>query len=201
MSSMVAWFKSEDANPVWRSSVGNAYGEVIKGSVTRKVEQGNLAKKPVAFLEGNTGSGFDFGKIMKPDFTICSVTRYTGGAMGRILQHQSPNFLHGHWDERAGVAYYGGWVVSEGVSSKTDWVVMCGSSEGIVLRNYKHDNIGHNAVHKTNEDAHLYINEGFNKEKSDFAVMEVIVYGRALSKDEMWRSKNYLMQKLKHGSG
>ncbi|CAE7341694.1 unnamed protein product [Symbiodinium sp. CCMP2456] len=200
VSSMVAWFKSEDANPVWRSAVGNVYGEVIKGGVARKVEAGNGAKEPVAFLKGDTAAGFDFGRIMKKDFTICSVTRYTGGAMQRILQHHSHNFLHGHWAERVGVAYYGGWVVEAGVSSKTDWLVMCGNSEGVVYRGKENRNIGHNGEVKTNPDVHLYINKGFDAEVSDFAVMEVIVWNRALSGDEMWSTMLYLNSKLEHGS-
>ena len=46
-------------------------------------------------------------------------------------------------------------------------------------------------------DAHLYINEGCHSgEKSDFGVMEVIVWNRALSEDEMWTSMEYLNAKL-----
>ena len=196
---MVAWFKSEDANPVWRSAVGNVYGEVNKGSLSRKVEEGHGAKEPVAFLQGDAAAGFDFGRIMKPDFTICSVTRYTGGAMQRILQHHSPNFLHGHWGERVGVAYYGGWVVDQDESSVTDWLVMCGNSAGVAYKGKERKNIGRNGVVKTGGDVHLYINNGF-EEFSDFAVMELIVWSRALSDDEMWSTMVYLNSKLDHGS-
>ena len=103
-SSMVAWFRSEDANPDWHSVVGGWKGRVTKGSITRKFEAGHGAGAPVSYLYGNTGTGYDFGKIMKRDYTICSVTRYAGHHRNRILQTgHHPNWLHGHWAGRVGV--------------------------------------------------------------------------------------------------
>ena len=101
---------------------------MTKGSVSRKVESGNGAGRPVAYISGNTGAGYDFGKIMTSDFSICSVTRYLGGSKGRILQTNHPNWLHGHWGGRAGVAHYGTWVTPHEGPSSTDWLVMLGSS-------------------------------------------------------------------------
>ena len=60
--------KSEDAGSEWKSSVGSAQAHV------RKVEAGHGAPFPVVHLTGDTNVGIDFGQIMKPDFTICSVT-------------------------------------------------------------------------------------------------------------------------------
>ncbi|CAE7370847.1 unnamed protein product, partial [Symbiodinium sp. CCMP2456] len=84
-SSMVAWFKSEDSGPAWRSAVGSWQGRVTKGSVTRKVEAGNGATRPVAYLAGDPNSGYDFGKIMKPDFTICSISRYADYGVMEVI--------------------------------------------------------------------------------------------------------------------
>ena len=117
-SSMVAWFKSEDANPVWKSAVGSWQGHVTKGTITRKVEAGNGATRPVAHLTGLSNAAYDFSKIMKP---ICSITRYLeGGVMGRILQNNDPNFLHGHHQGRTGLAYYNAWVTRQDVPGNTD---------------------------------------------------------------------------------
>eukprot|EP00439_Symbiodinium_sp_Y106_P048213 s2761_g6.t1 len=80
-SSMVAWFKSQDANPLWKSAVGIWQGRVTKGSITRKFEAGSGATRPVTYLAGDSNAGYDFGKIMKPDFTICSITRYLEGGV------------------------------------------------------------------------------------------------------------------------
>ncbi|CAE7286887.1 unnamed protein product [Symbiodinium necroappetens] len=197
-SSMVAWFKSEDANSAWKSAVGSWQGRVTKGSVTRKVEAGHGAKFPVAYLTGDTNTGIDFGQIMKPDFTICSVTRYVeGGANKRILQNNQPNWLHGHWMGRVGVTYYNTWVNHDGQhTGLTDWLVMCGNSAGVVFRGQERKNIGQDAAVKSNGDFHLFINEGELQEVSDFGVMEVIVWNRALSEHEMWTSMKYLNSKL-----
>ena len=198
---MVAWFKSEDASPAWSSAVGSWQARVTKGSITRKVEAGNGATKPVGYLTGDSNAGYDFGKIMKPDFTICSITRYVqGGRMGRILQNIHPNFLHGHWSHRTGVAHYSTWVTPWDVPSNTDWLVMCGNNKGVVYVGNERRNIAvhHGVLHS--EDFNLYINEGFTVEVSDFGVMEVITWNRALSEDEMWTSMEYLNWKLATGT-
>ena len=198
-SSMVAWFKSEYANPEWKSAVGSWKGRVTKGSVTAKVEVGHGATRAVRYLSGNTHAGYDFGRIMKPDYTICSVTRYAGHHRNRILQTSHPNWLHGHWGGRVGVAHYSPWQVSDSSGSLTDWLVMCGNSEGAVFRGRERRNVGQHPAHKTNFDFHVYINEGYTGEVSEFGVMEVIVWNRALTEDEMWDSMEYLNWKLKAG--
>ena len=203
-SSMVAWFKSEDADSAWNSSVGSWQAHVTKGSVTKKVEAGHGATYPVVYLTGDTNTGIDFGQIMKPDFTICSVTRCLGGEGGvnkRILQHNQPNWLHGHWEGAVGVAHYNHWVTRPHGTpwqhpGLTGWLVMCGNSAGVVFRGKERRNVGETAALKSPGDAHLYINVGHTGESSDFGVMEVIVWNRALSEDEMWTSMEYLNAKL-----
>ena len=199
MSSMVAWFQSEDASADWKSSVGSWQGRVTRGSVTRKVEAGYGAKFPVAYLAGDPHAGYDFGQIMKQDYTICSVTRYIeGGVRKRILQHNQPNWLHGHWEGKVGVTFYNWrWVNEDGLlNGLTDWLVLCGNSAGVVLRGQERKNLGQHAPGGGSPDAHLYINEGHYTESSDFGVMEVIVWNRALSEQEMWTSMKYLNWKL-----
>ena len=156
----------------------------------------------MGYLAGDSNAGYDFGKIMKPDFTICSISRYVaGGSMGRILQSgHHPNFLHGHWSRQTGVAYYSSWVTPHESPSNTNWLVMCGNNKGVVYVGNEQRNIakGDGVLHS--EDFHLYINEGFANEASDFGVMEVITWNRALSEDEMWTSMEYLNWKLVTGS-
>ena len=93
---------------------------------------GHGAANQVLALSGTTSSVIDFGAVIGSSFTVCSVTRYTGGAKERILQGGGKNWLHGHWRGNAGVAYYEGWKTAqqENVSPDTDWVVMCGSGVG-----------------------------------------------------------------------
>ncbi|CAE7196704.1 unnamed protein product [Symbiodinium sp. CCMP2592] len=200
-SSMVAWFRSEDAGPEWESAVGSWKGRVISGSVTIEMKAGNGAIKPVQYLSGNTDARYDFGKIMKPDFTICSITRYVqGGTQRRILSNNNPNFLHGHHYGKAGVAYYKSWVTSQDRAASTDWIVLCGNNRRLVFLGEDSTNIAIHPGVLHDRDFNLYINEGFVYETSDFGVMEVITWNRALDEDEMWRSMEYLNAKLKAGT-
>ena len=69
-------------------------------------------------------------------FTVCSVTRYTGGSRGHILScnrspSQSVYWLHGHDASRRGNAYYGGWkTFTFTYGDHDDWLVMCGTNAG-----------------------------------------------------------------------
>ena len=49
-------------------------------------------------------------------------------------------------------------------------------------------------------DVHLYINDGGINELSDLGVMEVIVWDRLLTEDEMLTTMEYLNWKLENGS-
>ena len=208
---MVAWFKSENAGSVWPSSVGNIEGYSIKNTVHRVVAAGYGADRPVTYIKGNHNSSFRFGQageVLKPTFTICSVTRYAGGQRKRILQADQANWLHGHWGGSSGVAFYQAWVTPSGKNLATyDWVVLCGSN-GASTKLYELQgspgepvSIAIGSGLEQPSDSTLYVNEGYqDNELSDFAVMEVITWDRALSDDEMKASVNYLKWKLRVGS-
>lgn len=94
---------------------------------------------------------------------------------------------HGHYSGRKGIAYYGAWVSQDYQNTGlTDWQVMCGNSAGLLFRGKERVNIGQNPAAKFDGDFHLFINEGFVEEGSQFGVMEIIVWGRELSEGEMW---------------
>ncbi|CAE7301276.1 unnamed protein product [Symbiodinium sp. CCMP2592] len=183
--------------PVGKMPVRHQQGNLVVEMHSQEMsprDTGHGAKFPVAYLSGDVHTGFDFGQIMKPDFTICSVTRYVeGGVQLRVLQHDNWNWLHGHWHGKVGVTHYNWWVNQEGQhTGLTDWLVLCGNSAGVVFRGQERKNLGQHTGVKAKGDAHLYINEGHTAESSDFGVMEVIVWNRALSEDEMWTSMEYL---------
>ena len=73
---------------------------------------------------------------------------------------------------------------------------MCGSNKGVVFVGKDRTNIATAHGPQLNADFNLYINEGTTGELSDFGVMEVITWNRALSEDEMWASMEYLNWKL-----
>ncbi|CAE7298256.1 unnamed protein product, partial [Symbiodinium sp. CCMP2456] len=205
---MYAWFKSENAGSVWRSSVGDFEGHCNMGSVFRRVAAGNGADRPVTFIEGYTWSGYDFGNVIPPTHTVCAVTRYSGPHKGRILQSRSQNnWLHGHWARQAGVAYYNGWLTSDSRTLDVeDWVVLCGTNGAQrAFDGFSSGTPANIAAHnphppvKFTETIPLYINHGWD-EKSEFHVMEVITWDRVLSEAEMVATVDYLKWKLRAGA-
>ena len=107
----------------WPDLSGNGNTATLVGdSFVSAVSNGHGANHYLTALEGTTAAAISFGSV-QPTFTICSVTRYTGGTNRRILNGGGRNFLHGHHNGRTGVAYYGnGWKTPQGqnVSPNTD---------------------------------------------------------------------------------
>ena len=153
-------------------------------------------------------SGYDFGNVIPPTHTVCSVTRYSGPHKGRILQsrHQN-NWLHGHWARTAGVAYYNGWLTSDSRTLDVgDWVVLCGTNGAQRAFDGFSPGTPANIAALSpyppvpfTETIPLYINHGWD-EKSEFHVMEVITWDRVLSEAEMVATVDYLKWKLRAGA-
>ena len=197
---MHAWFcpgAFDIASNKWEDCSGNGNTATLSGSglvELRSAEHG--ATSEVLALSGTTSSVIDFGPVIPNAFTVCSVTRYTGGTNGRILQG-SKNWLHGHHGGDAGVAYYGGWKTSSGgnVSPNTNWVVMCGTNAGSQLKLANGVNVG--TSNGGVGDLSLWVNGGeVSSQKSDFAIAEVVVWPRGLTDQEMRRVSQHLISGL-----
>ena len=107
------------ASGTWHDCSGNGNTATLSGSgLAESRSSGYGAANEVLALSGTTSSVIDFGAVIKTNFTVCSATRYTGSTKGRILQGSGSNWgpanwLHGHHDGKAGVAfYYDGWKTS-----------------------------------------------------------------------------------------
>jgi hypothetical protein len=137
-----------------------------------------------------------WGEIVPSTFTICTKTRYTpgGSAKERILSGESNNWLHGHWSSKAGLAYYGGFnTPEEGVGlNSEDWLVMCGQNGGHwIFRVNGQRDVG-NAQNSIDPGV-VWTNGGLHSpESSDFDIMEIITWNRALSTDEIYAVIDHL---------
>ncbi|CAE7654969.1 Aebp1, partial [Symbiodinium necroappetens] len=197
---IVAWFKSEDAGPVWRSSVGKFTASARRRTgVVAYTARGYGAKAPIRYIQGHTGHAFDFGKVLQDHYTVCAVTRYlSAGATGRILTGSKTNYLFGHHAVGVGLAYSHGWQTATGLRQKsTKWLTMCASPgakyvfvDGVDVGTQKTDHY---------VDQHLLINSGPIVEKSDWAVAELITWNYILTREEMKEASTYLMKKLMVG--
>jgi hypothetical protein len=200
-----AWYKHgtfDEKMMMWPEATG-VYGQpaiLSGGGFTAVTEGGHGAVNEVTSLHGTReDSSIRFGRVIQSTFSICSVTRYTSSDQNnqkRILNGGGGSWYHGHWNSRAGVAYYG---PSHSTSSqnqleaKTDWLVMCGSNAdgdgfGGMLAN------GVEVRRGSQGQRDLYINAGsyMPREASDFALAEVIIWDRALSEDELRREASRL---------
>ena len=129
------------------------------------------------------------------------MSRYAGGHKNRVLQVDGKTWLHGHWANNVGVAHYQHWNThSSRNGGSTDWLVMCGSNgRKVYLGSDPKKNIATDNGHSFSDgDRHLVVNKP--SERSEFGVMEVIVWDRKLQDDEMQATVEYLNRKLKHGT-
>ena len=99
-----AWYQAEAFDMeagIWPDASGEGNDATLSGSglqVLRK--SGHGTSSVVVALAGTTSDKVSFGDIIKAQFTICSVTRYTSGPKKRILAGGDRNWLHGHWGNK-----------------------------------------------------------------------------------------------------
>ena len=97
---------------------------------------GDGAANTVTFISGTTATKLLWPENSIPStFTVCSVTRYTGGGRRLILTcdgsaSQSADWLHGHCWGRRFVSYNGWKTSSTSHGVVDDWLVMCGTNAG-----------------------------------------------------------------------
>lgn len=215
----VAWFESGTFD--LSSSAGATYGHwpnsvqggsnaaFCCGYMSEVSQSGHGADSVVRALHGEWRDNIDFGDIIKTEFTICSVTRYThasGPSLRILTSEQPPNWLHGHWGSYAGMAYYGdGFKTAQdyAMQHNTDWLVMCGTNAGSQLKLVNGATKGTATGGQGGEK--LVVNRGYfatvthGDERSNFAIAEVMVWDRGLTSEEMYGVSDHLM--IKFGVG
>jgi hypothetical protein len=118
------------ATGVWKDKSSHAGGRnVTMSRVSPSSSPSYMLGSSCAldYLVGKTYSDivFNMPRLVEPPASFCTVSRYTGPAYRRIFQRSGlgVDWLHGHWNGNAGVAYYNGWIVGEGGTVPlTNWV-------------------------------------------------------------------------------
>jgi hypothetical protein len=186
-------YKSWDPKAaVWNDVSGNKRNGIGTGSGFSTICETDIngAAGTVCSLKGTPASALNFGPgSVPPTFTICSITRYTGAARGRILSGDG-NWLHGHWSGNIGVAYYEGWKTGGATAiaiQPTDWLLFCGqnAAPGLFLANGVR--VGNGAGGGASNIAFGVNSLGCcgKSEASDWAISEISVWNRALSADDL----------------
>jgi len=190
------WYtgQSLDENGIkWRDASGN--GNDIKDDNLKGLLK--MAVDPVSgkYVYGGTEDGiiipFDFSGL---NWTLFTVARYNGENKRRIFDAKGKNWLAGWHAGKTGQAYYGdkGWVTPlENVhGSGRTWIQTTA---------YKTQFFTNGDVRTTgyigDEPGKITINMGdyATTQSSDWAVHEIIVYGRALSQKDRVKVEKYLL--------
>jgi len=116
-----------------REARGNGWDATTSGNIQTGYGNGNGAAASLHSMCGSTSATVQWPAFPMLSYSLCSITRYSSlTSMQRILSsiNTDNSFVHGHSGGNRGYAYYGGSTVYAGFSTgtKTDWVVLCGST-------------------------------------------------------------------------
>jgi hypothetical protein len=208
-----AYFRADDyENNEIPAKIGEFTAET--SGVTKDDGDGNGADVAIQYLIGDLETGkVDFKVNVPTNFTMCSITRYTSvthSRMRRIISaRKEGDFLHGHWNNKRGLAFYGGFITTttppnnnNGNGSLTDWLVMCGKNDSSSPKNVLVDDIERGTKSGGSGgtlDLNINSGSGSAPEVSDFAFSKLLIWDKILTDDEMKSVSDYLMQYLKDG--
>ena len=165
-------------------------GQIIKNNVS-----GFGAKNNVESLNGTINTSIEWGaNSISSNFTICSITRYTGNINNkRILTSRdatpSNDWIHGHQSGNRGIVYYNNEYKIDNTlrltGNSTDWVVTCATNGGETPNNILINGVPSGIKTGGNGNMRLSINKIDNSsiinEMSDFAISYVIIWDTVLS--------------------
>jgi hypothetical protein len=168
---------------------------------------GNGATASIPYLYGNTSSTITWPSGSVPtNFTICSITRYTGGINSRIFTGYESgfNWLHGHWSGNRGPTFYGAYFMSNNTSvgNLTDWLVCCGKNGSTSPNNILLDGVPSGIANGGSGGGTLTINNntgGVSSEISDWAFSYVLIWDQVLTDEELVIVSNKLIDYLSNG--
>ena len=185
---------------------GNGRHGLMSASVTSGSASGNGATASINSIGGGTTATllFPTGSIPAP-YTICSISRYTGGTFGRILQSSTDNWLHGHHAAgpiKRGVHYNGAWRTDQiGAGVSTDWLNFITTSGNTSPNNILRDGVGVGISAGSNAIvSELAINIGpYSNEVSNWGLTQLIIWNQVLTPAEMVIVSNAFTQFLATG--
>jgi hypothetical protein len=176
---------------------GNGNDAITTGNITKTKGSGNGAMGAITYISGNTQTKVNWPEGSIPsNFTILSLTRYTGGSRRRILSSERTfgNWLQGHWENRRGVAHYEYFVTPTiSIGNSHDWLCCIGKNSGSAPNNILVDGIGRGIANGGGGNSKLCINDNFWGENSDWALNCVIIWNEQLTEQEMLLLNYYCM--------
>ena len=202
------WNNISNILPEARGFGYDASGNNITNGITNII--GNGAVSGISYMSGNTTSKITWpiGSIPS-QFTICSISRYSGSQKKQILQskYYTNNWFHGHNNGNDGLANYDlskSDMTYNGIVG--DWLVMCGKNDEIFDNNGL-DNIINSVLANSvpvgisfggsgGEPYQLCIN---NTEASDWNLSYVMIWDTVLDDTDMLSVSNAFKSYLTTG--
>jgi hypothetical protein len=182
----------------WVDEMGMNNDTRGSGISTPCIPKRNGASAWICQLQGTKDSWLHFGNAaLPPVFTMCTVTRYAGNVTGEVLA--GPNFFHGHSQGYTGVANYDNRMMTNSnnnvTSSHTNWLILCGQNAAPWHFVANSRSVGTARSYDSISGGHdLGVNiclDGWPCNSSDFAIMEIAIWNKTLSQDEIWIMNNY----------
>jgi hypothetical protein len=179
----------DNATLIWRNTEGPGSDATGSGSAFSKACRTNVngASGKVCEVSGTPTSILRFGTIPS-SHSICTVAQYSGASKERIFttgSESSRNWLHGFWCSKRGVAYNENWMTSDTnliPAIETDWLVFCGQNQApyAIYANDVSVGMGLGGGENFNFSVNIW-----RSELSDFAIMEVAIWFRQLTVEEI----------------
>ena len=143
------------------------------------------------FVFGDNKSGFKLPSLFdkKNKYTLCVVSKYNGKYKKRIFEGVAENYLIGYHNGKSGVSHKNTWVTCYKDLVGDNWMSCVDSFE------YSYVN-GENLQTKKsrgNAPTQFAVNRGrYKRESSDWAIAEMILFNRILSKKEIENVNKHL---------
>jgi len=195
--------------------LGENRAQIVQATTPSVLQNG--VSRPFTYIKGSTLTSLFFpAESIPAQFTICSVTRYGGTAnQNRILTNAGAgDWLHGHVDQKRGVAYYGSRDITnlttgvvtpfafntpiQNVGTPTDWMVMCSKNGGSTPKNILIDGVESGTSTRSDSDPNEWGGETMERatqlcinckndqnSKSDWELAQLLIWNTHLSDADM----------------
>ena len=196
------YFAEDWSGTTLPDSSGNGRHATTTSTITKNKRSGYGATNEINYISGGTTDTISWpeGSISN-NFTILSVTRYSGTSKGRILVSMTTgNWLHGHHNGNRGVCFYDGWKSPDtNIGVNTDWVCTIGKNGGSTPNNILVNGIGRGNATGGASNFRLGINNGLTSQTSDWELNCVLIWNIHLTDAEIFDLNSIIMNNLNNG--
>lgn len=199
---LVGWYDVDsfiDNQNVWTDKSGNNNDTILsKGNpYIAEVSGFGASRITRAVTFGGPYDGLTWPTSIVPStFTFIHVARYSGGYTGRIFDGTSPNWLSGFHNGNTAVSYHNGWITASSPDRRGfNWILSVDKNS--TYRANKGAVIASGGGGTSKQIAVNMGNYNGSSQPSDCQIVEMLVYDRSLSDDEVLSVENYL--DLKYG--